>query len=698
MILLKHFSQLSEFRKRKNYITTHSSSTNEHNGSKWSCDHSDTRVRCLVSSGYLSFTSTCSRSVIDEPAPTQDNLNGQEENELRSDRDRTSECHRRPTDAFRNTPMHETEEKNSINDDAPVQTSSTTVDTNGESAEPKQATVVNQTDDEQRPKRSLHPRVKYSSTAYHRAPYYPNAHPYGPVPYYYYPHPMAPVHEKPTPLMFISTPGTSVAENPPPVSPQNLPPRLRQPSTSDNEQNSQQLPAAAAGTQPASATNGRRQRSFLHRATSHYYSPHPPPLMATPPGVVFSYPSAVHQPGHIAYNIRTPDELELFALQQRFMNGPPSGAPLLWPPPPSAYPPFPSYLPYDSSPYLFNNSAMVDSNSSSLNPEAEEWVPGQGDPPILIDDEINFPPLNNNRPDEHHAEQKKDVEPAPNVDATNHTDTKTTAAASPAPKSESNTSNPSVNHDDNKAIPAPSSRSTPVTYSTVILQASDAPKPTKTEQTAHQYQRRSQQPPVLPKDRPTKQQSQRTTNPPAKESSASRRRPPPTSNRNHTAGSRNLPVVEPAKLSSPPVDDWIEVKSKKTKKFDRTSIDPHYDDSSSKFTSEEPIQKILSPPLSTSSLSSTAENTTATCTSEDDDEKDDLPNAHDSGLMMIVENPSAGADRDYNQEIIDDIRRRLDLGERLLIILRGCPGEDLPWTPSLSLFSSISERKSPRLV
>lgn len=519
---------------------------------------------------------------------------------------------------------------------------------------------------------------------YHRPPYYANGHAYGPVPYYYYPHPIAPVNEKPTPLMFISTPATPVGENPPAVSPQNLPPRLRQPSATENEQNSQQSTAPTA-TQPASTTNSRRHRSILPRGTSHYYAPHPPPLMATPPGVVYSYPPTIHQPGHIAYNIRTPDELELFALQQRFMNGQPSGAPILWAPPPTAYPPFAPYLPYDASPYLFHNSVMADSHSSLLNPEAEEWVPGQSDNetsasdnPMLIDDEINFPPLNNNRSEEHHADQKKQVEPAPSVDATNHQDIKTTVTNAPGPKSESNVSNTSVNHDESKPIlPPSSSRSTPVTYSTVILQTSEVSKATKTDPAARPYQRHSQPPPVPSKDRPTKQQPQRTSIPAGKESSTPRRRPPPTPTRNHTAGSRNPPVVEPTKPTSPMVDDWIEVKSKKTKKFDRTLNDIHYDDSPSKIPSHEPVQKILSPPLSTSSLSSTAENTTATCTSEEDDEKDDLPNAHDSGLMMIVETPITAAEKDYNQEMIDDIRRRLDRGEHLLIILRGCPGKDL---------------------
>ena len=89
------------------------------------------------------------------------------------------------------------------------------------------------------------------------------------------------------------------------------------------------------------------------------------------------------------------------------------------------------------------------------------------------------------------------------------------------------------------------------------------------------------------------------------------------------------------------------------------------DNSSEKLISDEQIHKSVSPPLS---LTSTGENTTTTTfTSEDDfDEKDN----HD--LVIIMNNDISN---DYNHIIIDDIHRRLDNNERLLIIMRGCPGK-----------------------
>ncbi|CAF5132669.1 unnamed protein product, partial [Rotaria socialis] len=75
------------------------------------------------------------------------------------------------------------------------------------------------------------------------------------------------------------------------------------------------------------------------------------------------------------------------------------------------YPPYLPYSIYDQSAYMYNNSLTMNSNSSLLNPEAAEWVPpitdndvSSSDNNILIDDEINFPPLNNNRVEENNSE------------------------------------------------------------------------------------------------------------------------------------------------------------------------------------------------------------------------------------------------------------------------------------------------------
>ncbi|CAF4681318.1 unnamed protein product, partial [Rotaria magnacalcarata] len=79
---------------------------------------------------------------------------------------------------------------------------------------------------------------------------------------------------------------------------------------------------------------------------------------------------------------------------------------------------------------------------------------------------------------------------------------------------------------------------------------------------------------------------------------------------NNGNNNRNLPASETYSLPKPPppqqqeiIDDWIEVKSKKTKKIDRVVND----NSSEKVIVDEQTHKSLSPPLS---LSSTSENTT----------------------------------------------------------------------------------------
>ena len=521
-------------------------------------------------------------------------------------------------------------------------------------------TVVNSTEEDTRSRKPLNSKVKYSFMPYYRSPYYTNGHPYAPTPYYYYQHPMAPMHEKPTPLMVIPTQASASAaatgtdnqaNNSTTVSPQNLPPRLRQTSTNETETNgqpsssSQPTTTATSGSQPT--TNGRRHRSILPRTNSSYYSPHPPPLMATPPGVLYPY-----QPGHIAYNIRTPDELELLAIQQQFMGLPP--APVIWPHPP-AYPHFPLYPMYGPPPYAYNNSSTMDTNNSPLNPDAAEWVPNHTDhePPsndhILIDDEINFPRLNNNRLEENHLDQKLPTDSSSTIDpSTINTADKSSSSQSTSPsKADSATS-----QDDHRNASV-SSKLTTITYSNVILQTPErnaVEKPTNTNnqssRTNHTHAQSSNN-----KQRPQIRASKEIN---------SRRRQVPL-NRNNVNGTRtSLPAEIPKQVQSN--DDWIEVKSKKTKKFDRTTNE----NSSQKFSSDQVVEKVSSPP---SSLSSTGENTTTTCTSEEEE-------SPENKVVMIVEN-KAITTTDFNQIIIDDIHQRLDNNERLLIIIRGCPGKNI---------------------
>ncbi|CAF0963379.1 unnamed protein product [Adineta ricciae] len=560
----------------------------------------------------------------------------------------------------KDNPTNETEENDNNNDDDMVTT--TMQHNNGASEQQQETQAKESAEDDHRSKRSFTSKAKYS---YHRAPYYANGYSYGPAaPYYFYP--IAPMNEKPIPLMVIPTqPATTASDNSTSnsatVSPQNLPPRLRQTSATENDSNAQQSSSQAPTASPSQAptSNGRRHRSILPRGSCNYYSPHPPPLMATPPGVLFPYPSSVHQPGHIAYNIRTPDELELLAFQQQLMNMPPS---VLWPPG-SAYPHLPPYSMYESSPYMYNNPSLMNSNNSLLNPEAAEWIPistdtdaSSSDNNILIDDEINFPPLNNHRTEENNSEPKASMESSQDTPTVTKIDDLTKITTS---KVETSTTCPLSSQDDNK--PVSLLKAATVTYSTVILQTPAANKSMKTHQ-GQQQSTNSAQVSSLTKQ---KQQQQPSAARNMKDNS-SRQRPYP-SNRNNFNRTRILPSNETTKAHEQVTDDWIEVKSKKTKKFDRSANGSHK--KSSKFTSDEQTHKTISPP---SSLSSADERTTATCSSEeedDDDDDDDVNNLSDDKLPLPVETKT-----DYNQLIINDIHKRLDNDERLLILMRGCPG------------------------
>ncbi|CAF4324820.1 unnamed protein product [Rotaria socialis] len=610
---------------------------------------------------------------------------------------------------------HGTEEKNNINDDTEINSNSITkVNINEEQEQEQQkeeTTPVNNHEDDNRPKRSFNSKYKYSSMPYHRAPCYMNGHPYGPAPYYYYQ--VAPITEKPPPLMIIptqppSTTTTAVSSTSPTMtttttttatitttdnqtsnsttaSSQNLRSRSRQTSANENDSNSQQSSSqisTTTGSQPT--TNGRRHRSILPRGSCNYYSHHPPPpLMATPPGVLFPYPPTFHQPGHVAYNIRTPDEFELLAFQQQVMNLPPS---LNWPLE-AGYPPYLPYSIYDQSAYMYNNSLTMNSNSSLLNPEAAEWVPpitdndvSSSDNNILIDDEINFPPLNNNRVEENNSEPHIQVDAVLERESTNNTEDKTTITSS---KTDTTITNSSSSQDDTKSILSSSSKSTTISYSNVILQALDANKPNKTtnantnNQNQNQNQRRQQQSTnqvhvqLPPRDRTNKQLKPQV---PITKDIPSRRRPT-TLNRNNFHGIRNPPSTEITKPQQHITDDWIEVKSKKTKKFDRSITDIQYENStniSQKSLSDQHLTKTLSPP---SSLSSISDNAMGTFTSEEDDDKDDLITVSDNKPIIVDENEiRTTTTKDCNQIIIDDIHRRLDNGEKLLILMRGCPG------------------------
>jgi hypothetical protein len=594
------------------------------------------------------------------------------------------------------------------NSDALINTSPLIVTTDEEQPnEATESTVNDDEDDENRSRKTANSKVKYSSMPYHRPAYYIHDQSYGPAPYYYYPAPPPPSVsiEKPAPLMFISTQQSSSSSasrdsqtgNSTPVSPQNLPPRLRQTSTTENDPNSQvpsTTSSSSSTTAPAPTTNGRRHRSILPRGSSNYYSPHPPPpLMATPPGVLYTYPPTVHQPGHIAYSIRPSDEFELLALQQQMMNLPPGS--ILWPPPPTGlsphgHPLFPPYsingpLPPPPSTYLFSNATMTQSTNSFLNPDAAEWVPpsngndSSSENQILIDDEINFPPLNSATNSIQTLANTKDSnednsEPIDNATETTSTNTNTlndtpsistdnsNISSQSNTKTELPTNSSSSQEDTNKS----SIKNTPITYSTIISQTFEN---NKSNQINHHNQQRSQQQStnhahnqLPPRDRTAKQR------PPIATSSSNARRRQPLTNNNHRNITRNPITSEQNSLPKQPqpssteiTDDWIEVKSKKTKKFDR-SIPENITE---KLISDEPIPKSLSPPLS---LTSTGDNTTTTTfTSEDDfDEKDN------QDLVIVVNN---NLSNDYNQTIRDDIYRRLNNNEKLFIIMRGCPGK-----------------------
>lgn len=605
---------------------------------------------------------------------------------------------------FSNDLIHETGSKQTANeidsDNALITTTSPSIvntDETQQQHEIKESIATNH-EDENHSKKYSNSKVKYSSMSYHQPPYYIHDPLYGTMSYYY-PHPHHHLTaDKPTPLMFASPKSSSSVSsrdnqtgNSTSVSPQNLPPRLRQASTTENDSNSQ-LPATTSSSSSSTApptttttttttTNGggsvrRHQRSIVTRGANTYFGPHPPPLMATPPGVLFTYPPAVHQPGQIAYNIRPPDEFELLTLQQHMMNLP--GTPILWSPQ-HAHPFFPPY-PMDELPpaYLYENSGVPPSASSFLNPEAAEWVPlPQEDQlsslnEISIDDEISFPPLTSSKPSTQTVTNTKDSTEEPSEHIEKSSETTTTANNSnDHPTISPDTSNVASEHTittESATVSSSSQDDTnessinkppPMTYSTIISQTSQNNQSNKANTSSNRPPSQQQQQP--PRDRTNKQRS--TPVAPSSNFNSRRRQPLNDTPRNNT---RNLLVSEnnsnaKPQLSSEVVDDWIEVKSKKTKKFDRV-INDH---SSDKSIPDEPIPKSLSPPLS---LTSTGDNTTTTTfTSEDDfDEKDN------GELVILMNNETAN---DYNQTILNDTHKRLKNKERLLILMRGCPGK-----------------------
>ena len=552
--------------------------------------------------------------------------------------------------------------------------------------------------------------------AYPRTAYPSNGYSYGPAPYYYYA--TSTSAEKPAPLMFmhsqqgLPTVSSQVSSASSPSSrdiqtgnsslaaPPNLPPRLRQTSSTENESTSQTPTAQTSGQPPA--TNGRRHRSILPRGMSDYYSPFPPPpLMATPPGVLYPYAPAVHQPIPIAYNIRPPDDMELLAFQQQFMGMPPP--PLVWsssqaPLSSSGHPQFASYIMGEMPPpYLFNNSPVIDSASSYLNPEAAEWVPSQTDDDssdnnIILDDEINFPPLNGTNaavppapmPTMIAKERPEDtVEPAAtpidpsatktNMDTALITDTTDTSASASNLKTEPTSTLPSSSssssQDDNsthdKTKPASVTKVASASYSNIILQTAENHKAVKNPPANSQAPRRPQATNQLPNQAISNDRIKKQQRPPVSASSfhnsdARRRQPVSTTNQALSRSSQSSEVNGlPKQSTQPSTDDWIEVKSKKTKKFDRNINDVPPE----KFTPDEHVQKSASPPLS---FTSTGDNVTTPFTSEDDfDDKESTE------ISVIIDKADS---HDYSQVIIDDIHRRLDNDERLMIMMRGCPG------------------------
>lgn len=561
-----------------------------------------------------------------------------------------------------------------------MQTSPSIVTNGDETKEQYETTtssfLVNHDDDEYRAKKSFESKTKFNPSTSYRPGYYSNGLQYGSMQYYYYPQTNS--VDKPTPLMFIPTPsplGSGTAQTSSQVSstvssssrenqtgnsttnsPPNLPPRLRQTSTTENENHSNATTGASnnntttnttSTTQSSTShptTNGRRNRSIFPRGYPSFYAQHPPPpLMATPPGVLYPYPPVVHPAGPIAYNIRSTEDLEYFAYPQQFVPLPP--APLLWTSTsqtglPTAGPaPYPGYPMADlSTGYIYNNTAMIPPTMTSLNPEAAEWVPTfqensseSSETPIQLDDEVSFPPLNgsvghtvpssvnHNAKDTRNEDINESSTEVPLENSVTKNDTEESTEVS---EPSTTTSVPTENKVETVTVPTSSqeqttnssltkptvvtapTKATPVPYSTVISQTSDNQKSTKTNhQSATVAARRAQQ---AVKDRSSKPVQPVRGNPPvapapvvpASQTNNQRRQPVKT----NTNGSRNLPSPQfnaPPKQQqqqqippSPTVsDEWIEVKSKKTKKFDRFTAE----NSSEKISIEEPIHQTISP-------------------------------------------------------------------------------------------------------
>ncbi|CAF0919127.1 unnamed protein product [Didymodactylos carnosus] len=560
---------------------------------------------------------------------------------------------------------------------------------------------------------------KLPSKLYQRLSSYSNHYqpqlPQQQYPYFYYQSPPLPTtpmdirfsreqHPPPLPLMFI-TPSSRSPDSATTL-PTNLPPRLRQ--TSYNEDENGNRPE-----QQQQINGGRPRRNVLPRFIS--FSPHPPqPLMtATPPaGLLFPFHPAFHpnQPlTHIAYNISSPP---INALRSYGSD---------------------DYLQYHMQPSL-PASLLLQSNSISLlNPDAPEWIPASSmedlnelsentTPDITVDQE-NFPELKSTnelvRTDLVNQKNYQTIDEESSTISDHEKEILITSNTSPVdqllPSTSSSSSQEStslvkhVNTNQNSQLQNHIKSSRTISYSNIIAaqtSQSNQQQPRKStfnktkvnnNSNNNNYRRQPQHFALPPRDR--QQQRFGPSNPNNKNKNDSSRRL--INNIKHEKENvvQNLP------------DDWIEVRSKSKKKFDRTGSTTEdiwkMDDDQSKQRSTPAKTSDISkssPPTQTKQeesplLVSTQQNNTVmitktsikssdeeksvspsrspNTTSEDEQEQNEIEIVVENGEKEESEQEEINEDTtiiDYDRQTIQNVKRMLENGDKLFILMRGCPG------------------------
>ncbi|CAF1049600.1 unnamed protein product [Didymodactylos carnosus] len=507
----------------------------------------------------------------------------------------------------------------------------------------------------------------------------------------------------PPPLMFISP--TSRSTDSSTALPTNLPPRLRQTSYNEDENN-------IRAEQQQQTAVGRQRRSILTRLIN--FLPHPPqPLMSAPPppGLLFPFHPVFHPsqpPTHIAYNISSP---------------PINGSTRAFGPE--------DYLQYQPQP--LTSSLLPQFNSASLlNPDAPEWVPS------LPTANLNELPTNTTTDiavnQETFPELKSTVEQLQTDtgnEKNNQTDNETRTTTDhekglttmistspvnlPLPSASSSSSQESTTLVKvvNKNLDSQSENhiksSFTISYSDIIAAQTSQDNQqhptrqstfnkTKMNNNNNNYRRQPQHLALPPRDR--QRQWFGSANPSNNNNNNNTRHQSNTTSLNNKKNEKENGV----QVQHPP-NDWIEVRSKNKKKFDRTGsgIEDFW-----KMDNEQPqqlslrtetvdtFQLISSTEKEPSALLSAELNNivvvSKTSTKLSDEEKSvshcsssNITSEDEQEQLEVVKNGEKEENKqediseemtviDYDRQTIQNVKKMLENGGKLLIIMRGCPG------------------------